>query len=811
MNLLFRLLGTDVPENTTLQSAELSFRGLLPVWLSVFILLALVALVIYLYRLEKGDFGWPRRVAMIALRVALLALVLFLLFRPVLLTEYEGQKPRQIAFLLDNSQSMRQHDRRLTPMDKMRVAMAKGLTPLKKATTPVSAGNVPQETPIDPSRADMVRWLLEQRELKLIPKLETRGPVRLFLFGNNLHGTGEEAGKRGTLAERLLEDFKADEIKTNLADAVIELLERKDSALPAAIVAVTDGQDNASKFTLQEAALECARREVPLYIYGVGSSEGGSLQLIDVGIPDTIFVQDAITVPLRYRAQGIKKGTLVATFSLGGKIIAKREIQAVSAEDVRDNVNLVVPKGKGKDENLDLVTTLELKGNKAFKDTLTKPVHVVDRKIRVLYVEHSARFVYQFLMAALMRDRRVEPSFLLVNADPKVSKSGPPFLPSFPPTREKFLGGEYNVIILGDVASGYLGKEHMEWIREFVQNRGGLIVIAGRQYMPASYVGTPLADVFPVEFESRKFAFDVDTRTQEFPTELTEVGKRSDMLSLADTPEDSLREWSKLPGFHWQYPLAKLKPGSVSLLENPRAKMGDQPMPLLAAHHYGKGQVLFLGSDETWRWRFNEADKITNRFWGQIVYQLGLPSLLGQSSKRVQVALERAQAILNVPGSLFVRMLDKDFNPRKDAKIEATLEYLDAKPGQEKTRTLTLVPIPGQDGEYRAPLAHDQPGRYEVRINNPETNVFPFRVELPAKHELQENGLAEVALSEMAELSGGKFYREEDLNEMASDIQPKMTAFTRRQEVVLWGPLALILFVMLITGEWLLRKFSNLA
>src|SRR5207302_8884647 len=123
-----------------------------------------------------------------------------------------------------------------------------------------------------------------------------------------------EAGKRRTLTERLLASFNADEGRTNLADSIIEILERKDGALPAAMVVLTDGQDNASRYTLQEAALECARYQVPLHIYALGNSEGGSLQLIDVGAPDTIFVQDVINVPLRWRAQGFKKGTLVATF-----------------------------------------------------------------------------------------------------------------------------------------------------------------------------------------------------------------------------------------------------------------------------------------------------------------------------------------------------------------------------------------------------------------------------------------------------------------------------------------------------------------
>lgn len=814
MDFFIKLLGIEVPENTKLQAAELSFRGLMPVWLAILVLAVVALGVFFLYRLEKGTMGWPRRLLMASLRVALLALLLILLFRPVLLTEFEGQRPRSIVVLLDNSQSMKQQDRRLTEADKLRVAIAKGLVPPATSVSAVASPDVvPADTPKDPARAELVRWVLGHANLKLMEGLAQHGPVRPFLFGYTLHGTQEEGGKSKdrSQADLLLDSFKADEARTTLADAVYEILQRKDGALPAAMVAITDGQDNASKFTLQEAALECARYKVPLHIYGVGTAEGGSLQLKEVGAPETMFVEDTITVPLRWRAQGFKKGVVEVTLTLGGKVVARRDIPIQSGEDLRDALSFTVPKGTDKEENLDLVATIQVKGNDAFKDTVTRSVHVVDRKIRVLYVEHSARFVYQFLMAGLLRDRRIEPTFLLVNADPKVAQAGPPFLASFPTTREKFFDARYNVIILGDVAAGYLGREHMEWIKEFVENRGGLIVIAGRQHMPSTYENTPLAEVLPAEFEVKKFALDSEVRTQEYPVTLTDVGLRSDMLALADTPEDNLKEWSKLPGFHWQYPLTKLRAGGVSLLVNPRAKMGEQPMPLLAMQYYGKGQVLFMGSDETWRWRFNEADKITNRFWGQMIYQMGLPSLLGQSSKRVQMALERSEAVLDKPGSIFVRLLDKEFNPRKDPRVDATLEYLDAKPGQERTRKLTLHAIPGRDGEYREWLAHDQPGRWEIKVNNPDTNSFQFRVELPARHELEESGLAEKALRDMAQISEGKFYREEDLHRLVAEVQPQKTSFTRRQEVVLWNPLVMVLFLFLITSEWLLRKFSNLS
>jgi len=60
-------------------------------------------------------------------------------------------------------------------------------------------------------------------------------------------------------------------------------------------------------------------------------------------------------------------------------------------------------------------------------------------------------------------------------------------------------------------------------------------------------------------------------------------------------------------------------------------------------------------------------------------------------------------------------------------------------------------------------------------------------------------------------LVGGGFYREENLQRLPDNIKPRYIGFVRRQEMVLWNPLAMIIFVGLITAEWLVRKFSNLS
>jgi hypothetical protein len=811
MDFLNKLLSMDAPASTTLESAEVSLRGVFPLWAALLLLGVGCAAAVWFYAREQAPLGIFRRSILIVLRVAVIGFILLLLLRPVVVAEFRGEKPQGVAVLLDNSESMKLRDRRVSPADKLRVAIAKGLVPA--TTSPANAASlagIPPQTPAKPERAELVRDVLTNPEMHLLDGLKKHGPLRLYTFGQQLRRVSDEGPDES--AQRLLAAFTANESRTALSDAINEVLLSKDADLPGALVLFTDGQDNSSKIPLNEVAQECARLKVPLYIYGVGTSEGGSLQFKDVIVPETIFYEDNVSVPIRWRSRGLKQGIATITLSVGGKVVAQRDVMVKEGEDFREVLSFTPQKkANEREEKTDLVASIQLKGNNEYKDDFKRPIQLIDRRVKVLYVESTPRWEFKFLQPTLLRDRRVEANFILINGDPKLLQAGPPFLSAFP-SREKLFA--YDLLILGDVPASYLEGEKLLAVQDFVKEGGGLVLIAGRYHAPASFASTPLAEVLPVEFLPVKFAVDPDSRPQAYQPILPAAGERSDMLALADTPEDNRKVWKELPGWFWHYPVTKLRPGATALALHPSAKMaGGELMPLAATHYYGKGQVLFLASEETWRWRANAQEKFFPRFWGQVIYQLGLPHLLG-NSKKAQVALEEPEAIFGKTGYVHARLFDADFRPLKEERITAQLEYLDAKPGQERSRSIVLEAVPGQPGEYRALLAHDAPGKFELKLSGvtgPEPATLAFRVSLPPRHEQEAVGMAEDAMRRAAELSGGKFYREEDLHRLDKEIETRKMPFTQRQEILLWGPLAMALFVGLITMEWLVRKFSNLS
>src|SRR5262245_24771385 len=200
MEWLNDLLGVEAPPGTVLRSAELGFRGQFPWALAVLLILVLTGASFALYFTEKAKIGPVRRTLLATLRSLALALLVLLLLRPLLYSEFEGEKPRPVFVLLDNSQSMKQQDRRISSEDKLRVAIAQGKMPAQtklKADTPLPQGMKDFKEIKDVSRADLVRAVLENPQLDLLTRLGKHGAVRTYFFGTGLKGTQKGADKGG--------------------------------------------------------------------------------------------------------------------------------------------------------------------------------------------------------------------------------------------------------------------------------------------------------------------------------------------------------------------------------------------------------------------------------------------------------------------------------------------------------------------------------------------------------------------------------------------------------------------------------------
>lgn len=783
---------------------ELAFRGWFPLWLAVLLGVASIGGASWLYLRESGrlTLGW--RLTLAGLRLAILSGILFLALRPTIVRQGIERRPRSIALLVDESQSMRTADPRTTAAERWRVGIVRNLVPHDQ---PIPEGESADGGPVAGldrlSRTELARLALAHPQLKLLDELARRGPLAPAGFG----------GRRLTKDPRdpqWPESIGNDEPRTAIADAVTELIQRDEIDRPAAIVLVTDGRENASGTALDDLARQCDRAGVPLHIYGVGSSSYGALQLRDLAVPETLFVEDTVALPIRYRARGFAGGQAEVTVTLNGRVVVEKRLTVTDGDDLRELLTFV-PQAKdvqpGKQE---LTATVRLSANgEVVRDDMTKSVRVVDRKIRVLVADYDPRWDFKFLQRALLRDRRVEAQFFLVNADSTAMKSGPPFVGSFPQTRLELFA--YDLIVLGDIPMSFLAPDQRDMLRDFVAEGGGLIVIAGRRHAPSGFVNTPLADVLPVEITPQTFPGEFASPAA-FQPKLTDAGLRSPLLALADEPAESAKLWKELPPMFWHYPVVRLKPAAEALLVHPEKKTErGQPMPLLATHAYGKGFVLFQAFDETWRWRYNAADQYFGRFWSQAIYAAGVPRTLG--TKLTQLSLDTPEPLLGRTGKIYARLFSPDLRPLTAERLEARLERLDASADDpDRIKNVELRAVPGQPGEYLASLPFNRVGKFAFKVDaGADAASLEYRVGLPADHELAPGGMAEDDLRNLATGSGGTFHREEDLHRLAASIKPQSYDLSIREEILLWNPWTFGLLIALFTLEWVLRKWNGLS
>jgi hypothetical protein len=281
------------------------------------------------------------------------------------------------------------------------------------------------------------------------------------------------------------------------------------------------------------------------------------------------------------------------------------------------------------------------------------------------------------------------------------------------------------------------------------------------------------------------------------------------MMRLADTEADSNSLWAKLPPIYWDAAVARAKPAAEVLLVDADPTRGSRfgKRPILAIQQYGAGQVCYAGTDNTWRWRRNVGDKLHAALWGQIVQRLSLPHLLGES-KRIQLTADKRNYSLGEKVTIFARLFTEGYEPLSEQSVRG---FYAATTQPTATRTpVALKPLPDQPGMYRGEFTAREPGEYQFALERDEKITLPITI-ADAKLELGDTAMNEPQLRQIAQISGGQFFREEDLFKLPEIIRKKTETVKSTLDVEVWSsPLYFITLLVVVTSEWLLRKAMQL-
>jgi hypothetical protein len=783
-------------------------------WLLVFTVLGGAGFIVWIYR-HEGQATATSKVGLAALRTMLVLLAVFMLSEAVLSVERTGLP--YLTILVDDSASEQISDQYESPeirskLDALAAPEAESRAPgapSPKGVGVAAAGSGDGEART--SRLAIAKGLILNDKARLIRELQKQYKVRIYSVSNSarLVADVDKADALGRAVESV-RSLSADGTQTRLGDGVRQVLTELRGAPPSAIVILSDGQTTEGE-PLSKAADLAARKGVPLYTIGLGSSEKArDLELTELLVDDVVFVDDAVRFQAKLSARGFE----------GQKVEIRLKEREPGSEDpksdhVLETKSVDAPRD-GQPARVELVYRPKVTGERTFiievdprprelqvdNNRIERVITVRKEKLKVLYVDSEPRYEFRYLKNYLDREESIDLNVVLLSSDPEYSEQDRVALPTFPASKDDLFA--YDVVLFGDADTSFLSQSQMQNLVQFVTEKGGgVLFIAGESFNPLSYRGTPLELLLPIELADARNPTAIGTGITSFRPDLTIEGRSNPIFRLGDNDVDSMNIWGKLPELFWYFEAPRKKPAALVLAEHPTATGSEGKLPLILYQFLGAGKVMFHAFDDTWRWRFRAGDRYFGRFWVQTIRFMARSRLVGQHQAEIQTDRRRYQR--GQPIQFRVRFPNPGLAPAGD---DLTIQVQRKGQGPRK---LTLKLMPGTKNVFEGALPQAAEGNYEVRLLPPPSLDRPvtaeFRVEAPI-NERERIEMNEPELLKAAVATGGKFYTPLDAQALLNDLpKPSKVPLDTDPPIPLWNTWpVLALFLGLITAEWVIRK-----
>ena len=595
---------------------------------------------------------------------------------------------------------------------------------------------------------------------------------------------------------------------TDLSDGIKSSIEQGKKDERVAVVLFSDGQHNSGTSPLQTAKI-LGNRGIPIFTVGIGSpSLPQDLAILQVKGPETVFQEARVKGEIMLKDDMPPGKSFVLKIEGGGRTLweksfltEQRHLRAIPydfaiKELVQDELQRQDKQIKYSTLPLNLkVSASVVEGEKDKQNnTGTLRFSANTEKPKLLLLDGRPRWEFRYLRNLFERDDKWEVNSLLGGGDKPWNRGNDPG--EFPPDRESLFA--YQMICFGDLPPSALRTEELEWIREFVEKRGGgIIFVDGRMEQLANYLHTPLKPLLPVNWNGAPLG---DTP---FKLRISARGSAQAPLSLVSDAKENADLWAALPAPHWSAAASAI-PGAETLLE---AVAGTRVVPALVFQRYGAGRVLYSGFDESWRWRYEVGDLYHQKYWNQVT------KWIMESPYPVQdkyVSLDSGPVTYQPGETAEIRVRVRDGQGRLLLKAKAEAQVF--RDGR-KVATVALEPDENQGGTFRGKTSVLLPGNYEIRVHVdglPESDMkarTEFAVAAQGSGEMAQLNCDEELLRQLAFHSGGQYFREEEIAGLAERLQPLSQGRIVESETVLWQSywwFGTLVFVL--TVEWFLRK-----
>src|SRR5204862_3849 len=231
---------------------------------------------------------------------------------------------------------------------------------------------------------------------------------------------------------------------------------------------------------------------------------------------------------------------------------------------------------------------------------------------------------------------------------------------------------------------------------------------------------------------------------------------------------------------------------------------GKRKAPILVFGHFGAGRTMFSAIDDSWRWRFYTGESVFDTYWVQQLRYLARSKKLGQ--RRMTFTANRPMYELGEQVRLTLRVLDPQLVQQLPEQVRVELhDATGALVGEQ-----TLVRQEGQNDTYAVSFTADKTGKLTAKLPPIAGGVDAMDLDIPVtvpRLELNQPQLDRAALNKLVAVMGGELVEPSQAAEKLRTIPSAAKVIPIEFSRPLWdAPLGLILFVFLITAEWVVRK-----
>jgi uncharacterized membrane protein len=752
----FQLLFNHRP--AIFQQGELRLAPSTGSWVAAAVVVAAIAITFLTYRAARSKSGATHRLILAALRTSSLLLVLFCLFRPVLVMKAAVPQQNFLGILIDDSRSMQIADVN---------GAARGVYARERFGAPGAA---------------------------LLETLSDRFVLRTFRFSSS--------------ATRLAkpDDLTFAGAQTKLGTA-LDGVRQELAGLPlAGLVVVSDGADT-TDVELTDALLAMKASSIPVFTVGVGQETlTRDIQIDRVSTPRTALKGTSLMIDVVVTQTGYAGESVMLDVEDDGRIVGSQEVKLpIDGEPAAVRVRFTASDAGARLFKFRIAPREgELVTQNNQREAL---IDVRDSTERILYFEGELRPEMKFLRRAVDEDSNLKVVALQRTADNKYYRLGvegeDELIAGFPKTREELFA--YRGLILGSIEAGAFTGDQLRMIGEFVERRGGGLLMLGgeRSFAEGGYAGTPVADALPIALERLAKA------PESFPiarlrVRPTRAGEGHALAQIAATEAASLQRWSDLPALISVNPVRTLKPGATVLLNG--TDEGRRTQPVLAYQRYGRGKAIAFAVKDSWLWQMHHTmaleDMTHENFWRQLLRWLvdGVPGAV-----EAHTTAERVEAGETV--TILADVVDKTYVELNDAKVTATVQ---TPSGQ--TLEVPMQWTGERNGQYRGTYAAFEQGLYtaSVEAGREDGRIGDGTVNMraaPGDAEYFDPTMHAARLRRIADETGGRFYTAETVTGLPEDLKYTGRGVTTVEERDLWDmPIMLLALVGLMSGEWAYRR-----